>query len=73
MMGGADSVNICFSKGLSCPVGSVLISSEANIYKAKRWRKAVGGGMRQAGILAAAADFALDASEEVMTKDHANA
>ena len=46
MMGGADSLNICFSKGLSCPVGSVLISSDTNIYKARRWRKAVGGGMR---------------------------
>ena len=73
MVGGADSVNICFSKGLSCPVGSVLIGTDKDIYLAKRWRKAVGGGMRQAGLLAAAADFALDASEEIMTKDHEHA
>ena len=72
-VGGADSVNLCFSKGLSCPVGSVLVSSAANIHKARRWRKAMGGGMRQAGMLAAAMSFALDASEEVITKDHANA
>ena len=72
-VGGADSVSLCFSKGLSCPVGSVLVSSSENIHRARRWRKAMGGGMRQAGLLAAAMNFALDASEEVMTKDHANA
>uniref|UniRef100_A0A0K8WJI0 L-allo-threonine aldolase n=1 Tax=Bactrocera latifrons TaxID=174628 RepID=A0A0K8WJI0_BACLA len=55
-----DSVNICLSKGLSAPVGSVLVGSEAFIRQGRRLRKALGGGMRQAGILAAAGIVALD-------------
>ncbi|WP_284155011.1 beta-eliminating lyase-related protein [Klebsiella pneumoniae] len=49
-----DSFTICLSKGLGAPVGSLLLGSEAYIRRAVRWRKMVGGGMRQAGILAAA-------------------
>ncbi|MDR0595040.1 MAG: hypothetical protein LBG60_17685 [Bifidobacteriaceae bacterium] len=58
--GNADSVTVCFSKGLGAPVGSMLCSSREFIDRAWRWRKALGGGMRQAGVLAAAALVALD-------------
>jgi threonine aldolase len=58
--GAADSVTVCFSKGLGAPVGSMLCGSEAFIRRAWRSRKALGGGMRQAGVLAAAALVALD-------------
>lgn len=68
-----DSVSVCLSKGLGAPVGSVLCGSEALIAKARRLRKMVGGGMRQAGVLAAAGLYALDHQVERLVEDHANA
>ena len=68
-----DSVSICFSKGLGAPVGSVLVGSRALIERAHRWRKVLGGGMRQSGILAAACLYALDHHYERLAEDHANA
>jgi threonine aldolase len=68
-----DSISICLSKGLGAPVGSVLLGSEAFIKKARRWRKVMGGGMRQAGYLAAAGIYALDHHIERLTEDHKNA
>ncbi len=70
---GFDSVSICFSKGLGAPVGSVLVGSKAMILEARRWRKMLGGGMRQAGILAAGCLYALDHQFERLAEDHANA
>ncbi|MCY2968105.1 MAG: aminotransferase class V-fold PLP-dependent enzyme, partial [Planctomycetota bacterium] len=55
-----DTVSICFSKGLGCPMGSVLVGSQAEITKARRIRKLFGGALRQAGIVAAAAEYALE-------------
>ena len=69
----ADDVSFCLSKGLSCPVGSVLCGSQEFIDGARKWRKTVGGGMRQAGILAAAGLLALDTMVERLADDHANA
>lgn len=68
-----DTVSICFSKGLGAPVGSVLIGSRALIERAQRWRKVLGGGMRQSGILAAACLYALEHNVERLADDHANA
>lgn len=68
-----DSVSLCFSKGLGAPVGSVLVGPKALIEKAKRARKILGGGMRQAGILAAACLYALEHHIEALADDHANA
>lgn len=68
-----DSVSICFSKGLGAPVGSVLVGGKAFIEAAHRWRKVLGGGMRQAGVLAAACLYALDHNVERLAEDHANA
>jgi threonine aldolase len=68
-----DSVSVCFSKGLGAPVGSALCGSKEFIAKARRVRKLFGGGMRQAGVLAAAALHALDHHIERMAEDHANA
>ncbi|WP_454252768.1 low-specificity L-threonine aldolase [Pseudomonas sp. Marseille-Q7302] len=68
-----DSVSICLSKGLGAPVGSVLCGDAALIIKARRWRKVVGGGMRQAGLLAAAGLHALDHQVERLAEDHAHA
>ncbi|TWE09657.1 L-threonine aldolase [Pseudomonas sp. AG1028] len=68
-----DSVSVCLSKGLGAPVGSVLCGSEALIAKARRLRKMVGGGMRQAGVLAAAGLYALDHQVARLVEDHANA
>ena len=65
-----DSVSICFSKGLGAPVGSVLVGSTAFIARAHRWRKMFGGGMRQAGILAAACLYALDNNIQRLEEDH---
>ena len=70
---GFDSVSICFSKGLGTPVGSVLVGSRALIDVAHRWRKVLGGGMRQAGVLAGACLYALDHNVERLADDHANA
>ena len=66
-----DSVSVCFSKGLGAPVGSALCGSKALIARAHRVRKMAGGGMRQAGILAAAASYALDHHVHRLTQDHA--
>lgn len=68
-----DTISICFSKGLGAPVGSVLLSSRELNKKAKRVRKVFGGGMRQAGILAAACDHALDHHVDRLKEDHARA
>lgn len=68
-----DSVSICLSKGLGCPVGSLLIGTKADIKKARRIRKVFGGGMRQAGVLAAAGIYALDHHIERLAQDHAHA
>jgi threonine aldolase len=68
-----DSISICLSKGLGAPVGSVLIGSTPFIKKARRWRKVFGGGMRQAGSLAAAGIYALDNHIERLKEDHAKA
>ncbi|WP_322053539.1 low-specificity L-threonine aldolase, partial [Paraburkholderia bannensis] len=70
---GFDSVSICFSKGLGTPVGSVLVGSRALIDAAHRWRKVLGGGMRQSGVLAAACLYALDHNVARLADDHANA
>ena len=68
-----DSVSVCLSKGLGAPVGSVLLGSTALIDDARRWRKVAGGGMRQAGILAAAGLHALDHHVARLADDHARA
>jgi threonine aldolase len=68
-----DSISICLSKGLGAPIGSVLVASSAIIAKARRIRKILGGGMRQAGMLAAAGIYALDNNLQRLTDDHANA
>lgn len=69
----ADSVSICFSKGLGCPMGSILVGDEATIAKARRARKQFGGGLRQAGMMAAAAIYALEHHVERLKEDHENA
>jgi threonine aldolase len=68
-----DTVSICFSKGLGTPVGSVLVGSRTLMERAQRWRKVLGGGMRQSGILAAACLYALEHNVERLADDHANA
>ena len=70
---GFDSVSICLSKGLGAPVGSVLVGSSMLIERAYRWRKILGGGMRQSGILAAAGLYALEHNISRLANDHANA
>jgi threonine aldolase len=70
---GFDSVSVCLSKGLGAPVGSVLCGPKAFIEQGKRWRKMLGGGMRQAGVLAAAGLYALEHNVERLADDHANA
>ncbi|XQF94394.1 low-specificity L-threonine aldolase (plasmid) [Pseudoalteromonas espejiana] len=68
-----DSVSICLSKGLGAPIGSLLLGSQELINKARRWRKVLGGGMRQAGMLAAAGQYALENNVIRLSDDHANA
>jgi threonine aldolase len=70
---GFDSVSVCLSKGLGAPAGSVLLGSRDFIAAARRWRKALGGGMRQAGILAAAGLYSLEHHVERLAEDHENA
>lgn len=65
-----DSVSLCFSKGLGTPIGSALVGSQALIDRARRWRKVVGGGMRQSGIIAAACQYALDHHVADLADDH---
>ena len=68
-----DDLSFCLSKSLSCPVGSVLVGSRDFIDRAKRWRKMLGGGMRQAGVLAAAGLVALDSMIDRLAEDHQHA
>jgi threonine aldolase len=68
-----DSVSVCFSKGLGAPVGSTLCGSRDYLARARRIRKMAGGGLRQAGLLAAAASYALDNHIERLQQDHDNA
>ncbi|MDA1045673.1 MAG: low-specificity L-threonine aldolase [Verrucomicrobia bacterium] len=68
-----DSVSVCLSKGLGCPVGSVLAGPSDFVKEARRWRKMLGGGMRQSGILAAAGIHALQHHVDRLAEDHANA
>ena len=70
---GFDSVSVCLSKGLGAPVGSLLCGSRDFVVAARRWRKMLGGGMRQAGILAAAGSHALAHNIARLAEDHANA
>jgi threonine aldolase len=69
----ADTVTFCLSKGLSCPVGSLLCGPASKIAEARKWRKMLGGGMRQAGVLAAAGLVALDTMIDRLAEDHENA
>jgi threonine aldolase len=73
LAGPVDSVTFCLSKGLCAPVGSVLCGSQQFIAKARRLRKMLGGGMRQAGILAAAGIVALEQMVDRLGEDHARA
>jgi threonine aldolase len=68
-----DTVSVCFSKGLGAPVGSAIASSAERIAAARIWRKRLGGGMRQAGILAAGASYALDHNVDRLADDHERA
>ncbi|MGB7250362.1 MAG: GntG family PLP-dependent aldolase [Phormidesmis sp.] len=68
-----DTVSVCFSKGLGAPVGSALVGSAEQIAKARRFRKMFGGGMRQAGIIAAGALYALQHHRDRLVEDHNNA
>ena len=68
-----DTVSICLSKGLACPVGSILVGDTETIRSARRWRKMLGGGMRQAGILAAAGLYALRNNVQRLQEDHDHA
>ena len=68
-----DSVSVCLSKGLGAPVGSVIVGTKGFIEQARRYRKIFGGGMRQAGILAAAGIYALDNNRERLKEDHEKA
>jgi threonine aldolase len=70
---GFDTVSVCLSKGLGAPAGSVLVGPRGLVADARRWRKALGGGMRQAGILAAAGLYALEHHVARLAEDHANA
>jgi len=70
---GFDTVSVCLSKGLGAPVGSLLLGPKAFIEQGKRWRKMLGGGMRQAGVIAAAAHYALEHNVARLADDHANA
>ena len=64
-----DTISICLSKGLGAPVGSVLVGDTATITEAHRWRKMFGGGMRQAGVLAAAGLYALENNIDRLVED----
>jgi len=68
-----DSISVCFSKGLGCPMGSILIGAKDFIYRARRARKLFGGALRQAGIVAASAVYALENNVERLQVDHDNA
>jgi len=69
----ADTVTFCISKGLGCPAGSLFCGTKESVDQARRWRKRLGGGMRQTGVLAAAGLVALDTMVDRLAEDHANA
>uniref|UniRef100_F1L6X8 Aromatic amino acid beta-eliminating lyase/threonine aldolase domain-containing protein n=1 Tax=Ascaris suum TaxID=6253 RepID=F1L6X8_ASCSU len=69
----ADSVTMCFSKGLGAPIGSIIVGNADFIHRCRRHRKSVGGGWRQAGVLAAAAIYALEHASTTVSNDHHNA
>jgi len=69
----ADTVTFCFSKGLGAPIGSMVVSTADNIVAGRRLRKRLGGGMRQVGVIAAAARVALETGPDRLVEDHANA
>jgi len=69
----ADTVTFCLSKGLACPAGSVFCGSAESVDQARRWRKRLGGAMRQAGVIAATGLIALDTMVERLAEDHSNA
>lgn len=69
----ADTVTFCLSKGLSCPAGSLFCGTEETVERARRWRKRLGGAMRQTGVLAAAGLVALDTMVDRLAEDHTNA
>jgi threonine aldolase len=69
----ADTISICFSKGLGAPVGSMMLASREHIRKARRFRKMWGGGMRQVGLLAAAAEYAVENHLPLLKEDHRRA
>jgi threonine aldolase len=71
--GEADTVTFCLSKGLACPAGSLFCGPRETVHEARRWRKRLGGGMRQTGVLAAAGLIALDQMIDRLAEDHANA
>ena len=66
----ADTVTFCLSKGLACPIGSIFCGSQEDVVEAIRWRKRLGGGMRQVGVLAAAGLIALDGMVDRLAEDH---
>lgn len=68
-----DSVSVCLSKGLGAPIGSVLVGTSELIHEARKWRKMLGGAMRQVGLLAAAGQYAIDNNRARMVDDHTNA
>jgi threonine aldolase len=73
LVGNSDSVALCLSKGLSAPVGSLLCGSKSFVQRARKFRKMLGGGMRQAGVIAAAGIVALETMIDRMAEDHSNA
>ena len=73
IVGNIDSVTFCLSKGLSCPIGSIISGSKPFITEARRWRKSIGGGMRQAGVIAAAGIYALNNMVDRLEEDNMNA
>ncbi len=68
-----DTISVCLSKGLGAPVGSVLVGTKEKMKEALKWRKILGGGMRQAGLLAAAGLYALKENRKLLLNDHSNA
>jgi threonine aldolase len=68
-----DTISVCLSKGLGAPIGSVMLSSKERVAEARIWRKRYGAGMRQVGIIAAAAHYALDNNIARLADDHARA
>jgi threonine aldolase len=70
---GFDTISICFSKGLGCPLGSIMVGSQEDVKKARRTRKLMGGALRQAGVVAGAAIYALENNIDRLAEDQANA